>query len=73
MKARSFDMELCTANGGHSERCQNPLCRNLIEPENGRRSCSDECRQAASIIKRAVKLLAGLSDERVLEILRGEP
>jgi hypothetical protein len=39
-----------------------------IEP---RKFCSNECRMNAWIIKRAVKRLEGLSDEKALAILRG--
>jgi hypothetical protein len=57
-----------------TEVCENPVCANSF-PQTGlaiepRRHCSGECRQAASIIKRAAKLLAGLSDERAIQILR---
>jgi hypothetical protein len=38
-----------------------------IEP---RRYCSDECRQSASIIKRARDLLRGLSDGELLKVMR---
>ena len=74
---RSFDNEACTTSNGHSERCQNPLCENRIEPiadgwrRTERRHCSEACKQRASIIKRAAKLLEGLSDEKALKVLRG--
>jgi hypothetical protein len=78
-KAQSFDIEPCTTSSGHSERCQNPLCTNQVEPlEDGwrrteRRSCCDECRQTASILRRAGKLLENETDQRVIEIVRGKP
>lgn len=57
--------------------CQSILCGNRLEPlPNGtwrrtpRLFCSDTCRQVASIIRRAGKLLATVPDDRVLEILR---
>jgi hypothetical protein len=51
----------------------NPLCIRTITPtRKWQRFCSDECRQAASIIKRAGELLMGLSDEALLKIIRGE-
>jgi hypothetical protein len=76
---QTLNTEPCTTSSGHSERCQNPLCGNQVEPlENGwrrteRRSCCEECRQAASLIRRVRKLLENETDERVLEILRGKP
>jgi hypothetical protein len=35
-----------------------------------RRYCSDECRQSASIINHAAKLLTVLSDEETLTVLK---
>jgi hypothetical protein len=60
---------------GSGEVCKSPLC-DVPFPQTGlkiepRRFCCGECRQQASIIKRAAKLLKGLSDERVLEIIQG--
>jgi hypothetical protein len=59
------------------ETCQSPLCGNRFQPlpEGGwrrtpKKFCCDECRQHASIIRRAAKLLEGLTDEKVIEILR---
>jgi hypothetical protein len=69
----------CTTSSGHPERCHNPICGNRLEPiEKGWRRterihCSDKCRQDASIIKRAAKLLERFSDEKALEILRWKP
>src|SRR5437667_6199116 len=68
----------CTTSSGHSERCHNPLCRNTVAPIVGgwRRTerfyCSDTCKQRASILHRAAELLMGLSDEKVIKILRQE-
>jgi hypothetical protein len=57
--------------------CENPLC-SVRFPQTGlkiepRRFCSNECRQQASIIRRAAKLFEGLSDSTVLEILKKHP
>lgn len=54
--------------------CESPLC-NVRFPQSGlsiepRRFCSDQCRQTTSIIRRAAKLLAKLSDAEALKILR---
>ena len=53
--------------------CEYPLC-SVRFPQTGlkmspKRFCSNECKQQASIIRRAVKLLKGLSGDAVLEIL----
>jgi hypothetical protein len=54
--------------------CENPLCDVRFQQTglaiSPKRFCCDECKQQASIIKRAARLLSGLSDSRVLEILR---
>jgi hypothetical protein len=69
--------EPCTTSRGHSQRCQNPLCGNSVAPiadgwrRTERRHCSDECKQQASIIKRAASLLEGLTDGEALKVLRG--
>jgi hypothetical protein len=76
---RSLNTEPCTTSSGHSERCQNPLCGNQVEPleigwrRTERRSCCEECRQVASLIRRVRRLLENETDERVIEILRGKP
>jgi len=55
--------------------CENPLCGNSYEQTglvmNPRRYCSDECKQQGSILKRAARLLVGLDQARVWEILKG--
>jgi hypothetical protein len=57
-------------------RCQNRLCSDPIPPvESGwrktdRRFCCDQCKQEASLIRRAAKLLDGLPASKVLGILR---
>ena len=55
--------------------CANPLCSVsfkqtglAIKP---RRFCCDECKQAASIIKRAAAFLAPLGKEKAWKILEG--
>jgi hypothetical protein len=57
--------------------CDNPLCSVAFEPTclpwNTQKFCSGVCRQQASIIKRAAKLLEGVSDQRVIEIVRSKP
>jgi hypothetical protein len=53
--------------------CENPLCDIRFEQTglamSPKRFCSDTCKQQASLIRRVAALLAGLSDNRVLEIL----
>jgi hypothetical protein len=54
--------------------CDSPLC-DVRFPQTGmaiipKRFCCDECKQQASIIKRAAMLLEGLTDKKVIEILR---
>jgi len=55
--------------------CDNPLCRNEYEatclPWGVQRYCSPRCRQQASLIRRAAKLLTMLSDEETMTVLRG--
>src|SRR4029453_7927607 len=54
--------------------CENPLCDVSFQQTglaiSPKRFCCEECKQQASIIKRAARLLSGLHDSRVLEILR---
>jgi hypothetical protein len=55
--------------------CENPLCA-VQFPESGlkiepRRYCSPQCRQQASLIRRAAALLNVLSDADVLKVIRG--
>ena len=54
--------------------CENPLCDVRFQQTglaiSPKRFCCDECKQQASIFKRAARLLSGLSDSRVLEILK---
>ena len=64
----------CTESESHSQRCLNPLCGNPVEPKRKhapvKRYCSADCRQAASIIKRAAALLKDLPDQAMIEIVR---
>jgi hypothetical protein len=54
--------------------CESPLCDVRFEEAgleiSPKRFCCDRCKQDASILRRASKLLEGLSDEKALEILR---
>ena len=56
-----------------SQKCESPLCAAEFEASGPqvrpKRYCSKECRQAASIIRRAAMLLDGLPPEAVLEML----
>jgi hypothetical protein len=54
--------------------CENPLCT-VQFPQSGlkiepRRYCSAQCRQQASLIRRAANLLKVLSDVEVLNVVR---
>ena len=64
----------CRESGTRSGGCANPLCGKPVAPKRKhapvKHYCSAECAQRVSIIRRAAKLLAGLPDERVLEVLR---
>jgi len=55
--------------------CDSPLCSVRFDQTgmaiSPKRFCCDECKMDAWIIKRAAKLLEGLTDERALKILRG--
>ena len=55
--------------------CESPLCDVRFKQTgmtiSPKRFCCDECKQQASIIKRASRLLEGFTDGEVLEILRG--
>jgi len=59
------------------KKCESPLCAVQFEPGglpiSPRRFCSDDCRQAVSILRRAGELLKGESDDRVLAVIRGRP
>ena len=66
----------CTELRSYSERCLNPLCGRPIAPNRKHAPvkfyCCAKCRQAASIIRRASRLLAGVSWEEALWALRME-
>jgi hypothetical protein len=55
--------------------CASPICSIRFEQTGlkiePKRYCSDQCRQQASIIRRAAKLLEKVSDREALKILRG--
>jgi hypothetical protein len=54
--------------------CESQLCtvefRPTCLPWSYQRFCSDACKQQASLIRRAARLLDGLPDEAVLKIIR---
>ena len=54
--------------------CQSPLCDVHFEQTGmkmePRRFCSDSCRMDAWIIRRAARLLEGLSDAEIIEALK---
>ena len=54
--------------------CESPLCSVAFEPSGlkmePKRFCCDRCKQEASLIRRVAGLLEGLTDERVIEIVR---
>ena len=53
--------------------CGSPICLNRFEPGglsiSPRKFCSPKCRQDASVIKRAAKLLLHSSEKTIIEIL----
>ena len=60
------------------ERCLNPVCGRPVEPiaegtwrRTPKRFCSDRCKNETSVLRRAAKLLDGLSQGRVRQILKG--
>jgi len=61
---------------GIPERCLNLVCGMPVEPiaegawrRTPRQYCSDRCKNHTSVLKRAARMLAGLSHGRVTEIL----
>ena len=56
-EARSFDSEPLTANGGYSERCENPLCLSEMEPGRGKKWCSDRCKMEGYVLRRAKEIV----------------
>lgn len=59
---------------GRLQVCDSPVCSVEFEPSGldikPRRFCSDQCKMDAWVIKRAKELLAGMSDEEKLEVLK---
>ena len=59
---------------GSEIRCENPLCSTTFKPggapNSPKRFCSDPCKQKASILRRAAKLLEAVSDDQAIWILR---
>jgi hypothetical protein len=57
-------------------KCESPACSDEVKPvKHGgdpQKYCNEQCRLDAWAIRRAAKLLEGVSDERALEILRGK-
>ena len=55
--------------------CGNPLCSITFKPagvsNSPKRFCGDPCKQQASILRRAAKLLEALPDDQAIRILRG--
>jgi hypothetical protein len=56
-------------------KCLSPVCDVEVEPGgleiSPRAYCCEQCRKDAWVLRRASKLVEGLSDQRVIEILRG--
>ncbi len=54
--------------------CGNPLCSTKFKPSgvanSPKRFCADPCKQQASILRIAAKLLGALPDDQVIRILR---
>jgi len=54
--------------------CGNPLCSVTFTPSgiaaSPKRFCAPSCKQQASLLRRAAKLLEALPDEQAIEILR---
>ena len=59
------------------EKCASPTCEVKFEPSGlamePKRYCCDACKMDVYALRRVRKLLEGLSDQRVLEIVRGKP
>jgi hypothetical protein len=57
--------------------CESPVCSVEFEPSRlyikPKRFCCDQCKMHAWVIRRASKLLDGLTDEKKLEIMKVEP
>jgi len=55
--------------------CASPICSNRFKAGgiigSPKRFCSDQCRQNASIIQRAAKLLKSLTDDEIVRVIRG--
>jgi len=54
--------------------CGNPLCSTTFKPggvaNSPKRFCGDPCKQQASILRRAAKLLEGLPNDQAIRTLR---
>jgi hypothetical protein len=57
-----------------SQECESPICVVRFEPGGPKvrpkRFCCTKCAVEASLIRRAAKLLEGLSDEKVIEVVK---
>ena len=62
---------------GSVKLCESPLCRKEFHPTSlpwvVQRFCSEICRQQFSLITRAAKLLAPLTDGEIIGIMRRKP
>src|SRR5262249_41402318 len=74
-RALSSSLRLATGGFNVMSDCQNPRCRNPVEPiENGWRRterlfCDDKCKQQAWILRRAAALLALMGKENAWKII----
>ena len=54
--------------------CANPLCSTTFKPggvaNSPKRFCGNPCKQQASILRRAAKLLEALPDDQAIRIVR---
>jgi hypothetical protein len=59
-----------------SQKCESPVCDVEFEPSGPKvrpkRFCSAACAMQMSVIRRAVKLLAQLGDEEIIEVVRDQ-
>ena len=72
---RSFDIKSLTTSSGHSDKCQNPFCKSVIEPlpdgwrRTKRRYCSNRCKLDGYALRRAKALLSKVGIMRFHELL----
>jgi hypothetical protein len=57
--------------------CESPVCGVRFKQGgleiSRKRFCSNECKMDAWVLRRAIKLLEGLSDEELLAVMRSRP